>query len=246
LRGAVLLHAGFLLARWVNLGRVPLVGHYEFGNFLIWVLALMYLRAERRHPMGYRAIGATVSLVLAALIAYVTLFPMVSSAHRPLPPVLRYPLWLNIHVTASALGYAGFSLAAAVAVLLLVRGRLVSNGATGGRPAFPPAVLDFIPDGPALEQYMHEAATLGFLWQTVMIISGGIWADAAWGRYWGWDPKEMWSLVTWVVFAAYLHARLTRGWRGPSAAYLVILGWAVMIFTWLGVAYLLPGIHSFG
>jgi len=79
-----------------------------------------------------------------------------------------------------------------------------------------------------------------------MIISGGIWADAAWGRYWGWDPKEMWSLVTWAVFAIYLHARRTRGWRGRNAVYLVILGWAVMLFTWIGVAYLLPGIHAFG
>ena len=79
-----------------------------------------------------------------------------------------------------------------------------------------------------------------------MIITGAIWADTSWGRYWGWDPKEVWALITWFVFAVYLHARFTRGWRGMRTVMLVIVGWVAMVFTWVGVAWLLTGIHSFG
>jgi cytochrome c-type biogenesis protein CcsB len=103
-----------------------------------------------------------------------------------------------------------------------------------------------LPQLKVLEEYMYRASVFGFLFQTVMIITGAIWADQSWGRYWGWDPKEMWSLITWFVFAVYLHARFTRGWSGRKTVTLVMVGWVAMMFTWMGVAWLLSGIHSFG
>jgi cytochrome c-type biogenesis protein CcsB len=243
LRIAFVLQTAFLVTRGINVERVPFVGHFEFGNLFIWSTALVYLWTEWRQKERYYAVGAFLLPLLLLYVIYVNL-PMVNSAHRPLPPVLRYPLWLNIHVSTSVLGYAGFSLAFALALMWLLRTGLEKTVAQAS--PFMKTVFKAIPQPKALEDYMYSASAFGFLFQTAMIISGSIWADASWGRYWGWDPKEMWSLITWFVFAVYLHARFTRGWSGSRTVALVMVGWVAMMFTWLGVAWLLSGIHSFG
>ncbi|MBT9173414.1 MAG: Cytochrome c biogenesis protein CcsA [Syntrophomonadaceae bacterium] len=245
LRIAFVLQTAFLAIRGINVERVPFVGHYEFGNLFIWGTVLVYLWTEWRQKDRYYAVGAFLLPLVLLYVIYVNL-PLVNPVHRPLPLVLRYPLWLNIHVSTSVLGYAGFSLAFALALMWLLRAALEHKKNAGQVPLIFRAVFQVLPQPRALEDYMYSASSFGFLFQTAMIVSGSIWADASWGRYWGWDPKEMWSLITWFVFAVYLHARFTQGWTGFRTVALVAVGWMTMMFTWLGVAWLLPGIHSFG
>ena len=264
LRTAFVLQTAFLVTRGINVGRTPFVGHFEFGNLFIWGTLLVYLWTEWRQKERYYVVGAFLLPLVLLYVLYINNIlvddviylirqvinqpmtdpPMVNPAHRPLPPVLRYPLWLNIHVSTSVLGYAGFSLAFVLALMWLLRTGMEKTIASAA--PFKKTIFKAIPQPKVLEDYMYSATAFGFLFQTAMIISGSIWADASWGRYWGWDPKEMWSLITWFVFAVYLHARFTRGWSGSRTVALVILGWVAMMFTWIGVAWLLTGIHSFG
>ncbi|HHX75029.1 MAG TPA: c-type cytochrome biogenesis protein CcsB [Firmicutes bacterium] len=241
LRLAFFLHSAFLITRTVNVQRVPFVGHFEFGNMFIWACILVYLWTEWRLQDSYYAVGAFLTSLIVLYIGYLTVVPKIfpkvtiSRAHSLLPPVLQSN-WLKVHVSASVLGYAGFTLAFAVALMWLLKARLQEGS------AFECALPNFA----VLEEYMYRASVFGFLFQTVMIITGAIWADTSWGRYWGWDPKEMWALITWFVFAVYLHARFTRDWSGLRTVVLVVAGWFAMLFTWVGVAWLLAGIHSFG
>lgn len=241
LRVTFLVHSAFIIARTVNVMRVPFVGHFEFGNMFIWATVLVYLWTEWRLKDKYYAVGAFLTPLIILYVAYLTVIPnliarvTVSRAHNPLPPVLQSN-WLKIHVSTSIFGYAGFTLAFAVALMGLLKYYLDKKT----------PLAKALPDGKILEEYMYSAVAFGFIFQTIMIVSGSIWADASWGRYWGWDPKEMWSLITWFVFAVYLHARFTRGWTGIRTIGLVMVGWVAMLFTWVGVAWLLSGIHSFG
>jgi len=238
LRLAWVVHTAFIIVRAVNVGRVPFVGHFEFGNLFIWASALVYGWSEWRDRERYAAAGAFFTPLLVVYLGYLTVVPVliprvtVSRVHQPLRLVLQSD-WLAIHVITSVFGYAGFTLALAWAAVWFAKHR--------GSP-----LGQALPGERVLEEYMYRAAAFGFLFQTLMIITGAIWADISWGRYWGWDPKEMWSLITWLVFAAYLHARLIWGWQGRRAVALVAIGWLAMLFTWIGVAWLLPGIHSFG
>jgi len=241
LKVAFFIHSAFIITRSVNVQRVPFVGHYEFGNLFIWASALIYIWTEWRLKEKYAVVGAFVTPLIMLYFAYLTVIPAlfaqvtVSRAHNPLPPVLQSD-WLMLHVSSSVFGYAGFTIAFACAVLCFLKNRDGGVSSLG----------KVLPADKVLEEYMYRASAFGFLFQSVMIISGAVWADISWGRYWGWDPKEMWSLITWFVFAVYLHARLARGWSGMRAVALVAVGWAAMLFTWIGVAWLLPGIHSFG
>ncbi len=250
LKVAFVVHTGFIVVRAVNVMRVPFVGHFEFGNLFIWATVLVYIWTEWRLKDRYYAVGAFLMPVVMLYIAYLTIIPKiftriaVTSAHNPLPPVLQ-SFWLKIHVSSSVMGYAGFSLAFAAALMWLLKNGLEDKGGKGSSPLVR-SLAQALPQHKTLEEYMYRASAFGFLFQTVMIITGAIWADAAWSRYWGWDPKEMWSLITWFVFAVYLHARFTRGWHGKRTVALVMVGWVAMMFTWLGVAWLLSGIHSFG
>lgn len=241
LKIALVVHSAFIIARTVNVQRVPFVGHFEFGNMFIWATVLVYVWTEWRLKDKYYAVGAFLTPVVVLYIAYLTVIPnlfaaiTVSRVHSPLPPVLQSN-WLKLHVSSSVFGYAGFSLAFAAAIMWLLKEYMGDKNAIGKS----------LPKAKTLDEYMYRASAFGFLFQTVMIISGAIWADVSWGRYWGWDPKEMWSLITWFVFAVYLHARFTRGWTGMRTVALVCIGWVAMVFTWVGVAWLLSGIHSFG
>lgn len=251
LRMAFLVHTAFLVMRGINVSRVPFVGHYEFGNLFIWGTVLVYIWTEWRLKDRFQAVGAFVMPLVVVYIVYLTinpdLFPRiaVSSVHRPLRQVLQ-STWLTYHVLTSVMGYAGFSLAFATGLMWLTKSKLESNPVW--LKAFPvmETLATSLPQLKILEEYMYRASAFGFLFQTAMIITGSIWADVSWGRYWAWDPKEMWSLITWFVFAVYLHARFTRGWHGKRTVMLVLVGWFAMMFTWLGVAWWLVGRHSFG
>ncbi len=206
--------------------QVPLSNFFESLVFFSLSLPALALVSFRRHLKDY--LGALVALFACLILAYAA--KGVDSSIKPLMPALKSN-WLLIHVLTCFIGYAAFALAFGAALLYLWQTRRGK-----AFPLAPPADLD---------RLMYQAVALGFLFLSVGILTGAVWADSAWGRYWSWDPKETWSLITWFIYAGLLHARLVKGWQGRRIAWLAILGFAAVLFTYFGVSFLLPGLHSY-
>ena len=229
--------AGFGL-RWaesyqLGFGRAPLSNLYESLVFFALAIAALYLVVEKRQ--GHRTMGAFVMPLAFLCLAYASLSPNISDRIQPLLPALKSN-WLIAHVITCFVGYAGFAIAFCLSLMVILR----KNNKDGRA-----SLWSRIPDLHSLDDLIHKMVMLGFLFLTLGIITGAVWANSAWGRYWGWDPKETWSLITWFIYATFLHARLMRGWQGRKAAILSIVGFGAVLFTYLGVN-LLPGLHSYG
>ena len=162
------------------------------------------------------------------------------SGIEPLVPALQSN-WLLYHVVTCFLGYAAFAVACGISIMYLVKAKSEESGggAAGG-------LMGMFPPIRVLDDLNYRAIMIGFPLLTLGIITGAAWANYAWGTYWSWDPKETWSLIVWFVYAAFLHARFTRGWVGKRAAWLSIIGFAATIFCYLGVNLFLSGLHSYG
>jgi cytochrome c-type biogenesis protein CcsB len=160
---------------------------------------------------------------------------------KPLIPALQSN-WLIAHVMTCFVGYAAFAVAAGMGVMYLVKSMNVEKGKEKNKDS----LLATLPSLNLIDDVTHKTIVFGFLWLSAGIITGAIWANSAWGTYWSWDPKETWSLITWFVYAAALHARFTRGWGGKRIAWLAIIGFVAVVFTYYGVNYLLSGLHSYG
>jgi cytochrome c-type biogenesis protein CcsB len=225
-----------ILLRWresyaLGYGHAPMSNMYESMLLFAACIAGVHLLLERRHKSP--AVGALMAPLAALVLAYTSISPSMSREIEPLFPALKSN-WLTAHVVVCFIAYAAFAVSAAVSVAYLWKRRA---GDRGLARAFPSAN--------SLDEIGYQAVALGFPMLTLGIFFGAVWADVAWGTYWSWDPKETWSLVTWLVYATYLHARLIRGWSGPRAALLSLIGFGAVMFTYWGVAYLLPGLHSY-
>ena len=216
-------------------GHAPLSNLYESLVFFSWAVAFLYLLVEWR--TRNRTTGVFVVPVAFLLMAYASISPGISDRIQPLIPALQSN-WLTSHVITCFMGYAAFTVAFGLAILYLIKLRRGNPGAGSSR------FVSHIPDEDDLEELLYQSVLLGFVFLTLGIATGSIWAHYAWGAYWSWDPKETWSLVTWVVYAALLHARFIRGWRGKRLAVLALVGFAAMLFTYLGVNYL-PSLHAY-
>ncbi|MFP4347722.1 MAG: c-type cytochrome biogenesis protein CcsB [Thermodesulfobacteriota bacterium] len=227
-----------ILLRWVETyklgyGHAPLSNLYESLVFFAWCIVALYLYIEYRYRN--RTIGAFVVPLAFLAMAYASLSPNISDRIQPLIPALQSN-WLIAHVITCFFGYAGFAVAFGISIMYIMKQRVMA--AEG-------PVLAHVPGTEILDDLTHKMVQFGFLFLTVGIITGAVWANSAWGRYWGWDPKETWSLITWFIYATLLHARLMRGWRGRKIAYISIAGFMAVLFTYFGVN-LLPGLHSYG
>ncbi len=216
---------------WLGYGHMPLASLYESLIFFSLTIGIIYLYVEYR--FRYRVIGFFAGLSAFLALAYASL-PSVGSQIQPLMPALQSN-WLIIHVMTYFFGYASLTLAFCVSLLFLLKsaGKNPDDGFRAHIPGFR-----------TLDDLTYQLVMFGFLFITLGLITGAVWAEQAWGRYWGWDPKETWSLITWFIYATLLHARLMRGWEGKRLAYISILGFAAMLFTYFGVN-LLPGLHSY-
>jgi cytochrome c-type biogenesis protein CcsB len=228
--------AGFVL-RWLEsyrmgIGHAPLSNLYESLVFFALMIAVLYLIMERKY--GFRTIGAFAMPLAFLSMAYASLSPDVSDRIQPLLPALKSN-WLIAHVVTCFIGYAAFAVAFSLSLMYLITQEAGGRGTLRSR----------LPDKRLLDELTHQMVMFGFLFLTAGIITGAVWANSAWGRYWGWDPKETWSLITWFVYASLLHARLMRGWQGRRIAVLSLAGFAAVLFTYFGVN-LLPGLHSYG
>jgi len=229
--------AGIAL-RWVEsyqlgIGHAPLSNLYESLVFFAITIILIYLFIERKYQN--RVIGAFTTPIAFLALAYASMSPNISDRIQPLIPALKSN-WLIAHVIACFIGYGAFAVACGVSFMYLVKQKSSDNKSS---------MLNLLPDLDLLDDLNHRLVMFGFLFLSVGIITGAVWAYSAWGRYWGWDPKETWSLITWFVYATLLHARMMRGWRGKRTAFLSIGGFAAVLFTYFGVN-LLPGLHSYG
>jgi cytochrome c-type biogenesis protein CcsB len=229
--------AGILL-RWLEsyqlgIGHAPLSNLYESLIFFAWTIAVIYLFIERKYEN--RIIGAFAAPLAFLALAYASLSPNISDRIQPLMPALKSN-WLIAHVMTCFVGYAGFAIAFGISIMYLFKQR-DREGKT--------ILLERFPELNVLDELTHQLVMFGFLFLSIGIITGAVWANSAWGRYWGWDPKETWSLITWFVYATLLHARMMRGWKGRKIAYLSIAGFAAVLITYFGVNYL-PGLHSYG
>jgi len=228
-----------LALRWrasydLGIGHVPLANFYESLIFFAWTIVLLYLTVELR--IKNKALGVLILPVAFLLMAFASLSPSVDSRIQPLIPALQSN-WLTSHVLTCFMGYAAFTIAFGLGLLYFFKGRPVSDKNASG-------FLRFIPHEDMLDELMYQMMALGFVFLTLGIMTGSVWAHYAWGSYWSWDPKETWSLVTWLIYALMLHARHVRGWRGLRMAVMTIVGFASVLFTYLGVNYL-PGLHSY-
>jgi cytochrome c-type biogenesis protein CcsB len=232
---AVLVHASSLALRGAAIGRVPWANMYEFTSAVCFVAVagwLVVLYRQRNVPGGAAPLGRLGAFVLLPVVVLMFLGGTVLYAQAtPLIPALN-SYWITIHVSAAATA-SGILLVSGVASVLY----LLGAGST--------RIATRLPAGASLDRLAYRTAVLALPIWTFAIITGAIWAEAAWGRYWGWDPKETCALVAWVVYAGYLHARATAGWRGPRAAWINVVGFGVMLFNLFFVNIVIAGLHSY-
>ena len=234
----LLIHSGGLVVRWLEThqtgyGYVPLSNMYESLIFFSWTIVLIYLILEFKYQQ--KIIGVFITPFAFLAIALTSIIPGIDSKITPLMPALQSN-WLTIHVTTCFFGYAAFAVSFGVSILYLIRDREGSPTEEGSK---------WLPSTLVLDEINYKSIVIGFPMLSLGIITGAAWANYAWGSYWSWDPKETWSLITWFVYAAFLHARFTRDWRGRKAAILSIVGFAAVLFTYFGVNYILSGLHSY-
>ncbi len=235
---AFVLHAFAVVARGIAADRVPWANMYEFCSTGALVVAGVYLVTLIFKDL--RFVGPMVSgLVLLMLCTATIAFPTPVS---PLPPALQ-SYWLIIHVSIAVAASGLFTITFAMAVLQLLQSRREKKLATGedSRLGF----LRAVPTSVTLENFSFRLNSVGFVFWTFTLAAGAIWADQAWGRFWGWDTKEVWTFVIWTVYAAYMHARVTRGWNGNRSAWLSIAGYLCVVFNFTVVNTLFPGLHSY-
>ena len=229
-----------LIIRWktsydLGIGHAPVSNFYESLIFFAWTIVFLYLLMERQ--LKNRSIGVFVMPVAFLIMAYASIAPGVSNRIEPLIPALQSN-WLTSHVLTCFMGYAAFTVTFALGVMFFVR-KAAAHDSSGVR-----ALMRLFPSEHQIDDLMYSCTALGFIFLTLGIVTGSVWAHYAWGSYWSWDPKETWSLITWLAYAVMLHVRLVRGWRGVRMAVMAIIGFACVLFTYLGVN-LLPSLHSY-
>jgi cytochrome c-type biogenesis protein CcsB len=233
--GVALQTAGMLL-RWresyqMGIGHAPMSNMYESLLLFALCIAAVHLWLEHRHHAP--AVGIVAAPLAAMVLAYTEFAAGMNRAIEPLFPALRSN-WLTAHVLVCFVAYGAFAISAALSLVYLWKRR---NPNLGLAKVFPSIEL--------IDDISYRAVALGFPMLTMGIFFGAVWANVAWGSYWSWDPKETWSLITWLVYAVYLHARLVRGWSGPRAALISLVGFGAVMFTYFGVNFLLSGLHSY-
>jgi cytochrome c-type biogenesis protein CcsB len=228
-----------ILTRGLSEHRVPWGNMYEFVTAITCAAVIAFLLMcwrFRVYSIGLFVLAPVVlGLGLCATVLYTAAGPLVPALHS---------YWIWIHVTAMTLAIGAYILAAVLAVLYLLADRHVRRAGTATAGGFG-AILNRLPGVEALDRLSYRTVIFAFPIWTFGIIAGAIWADQAWGRYWGWDPKETWAFITWVVYAGYLHARATAGWRGRKAAYIQLVGFATLLFNLVGVNLWITGLHSY-
>ena len=230
--GTLLLLTGVIF-RGISADRVPWGNMYEFSITGALAFSIAYLYALKKYQMRWLGLPAAIAILLTLGTAVTLLY----RPSAPLVPALKSP-WLVIHVSAAIISGGVFLLANFIAATYLILDRYEQKGA---RPIW----MQKFPTLESLDNFSYRLIALVFPLWTFSVIAGAIWAEAAWGRYWGWDPKETWAFITWVAYAAYLHARVTIGWRGRKAAWLCLLAGSTFLFNYVYINVWGTGKHTY-
>ncbi len=218
----LVIHTGALVIRTIESGHAPFTNMYESLSFLAWASILAFVLISFRHAIP--KVGAYILLITIGLMALAS-SPLMPKEATPLVPALQ-SYWLWLHVSVTLLGEAFFAVAFITSLMYLA--------------AKEPEKKE------RMDSVSYRAVSVGFpLFTLGGLVFGMVWAQKAWGTYWSWDPKEVWSLITWFVFALYLHTRIVMGWKGRRSAFIAIIGFLAALFTYFGVNYLLAGLHSY-
>jgi len=233
------LHGAVLLLRGLAADRVPLGNMFELATAVAFVgvggFLFLAIRTPRLREIGlFVTLPVTIGMVLIGLFLYAESGPLVAALRSR---------WLVVHVTTVSIGFGAFLTSGILSALFLIRSRFEKAGeaavGVAGR------IGQRLPSSPTLDRAAHRMVIFGFPIFTFAVIAGAVWAESAWGRFWGWDPKETWAFIAWIVYAAYLHARATAGWKGSAAAWINVAGLAVMLFNLLYVNLVTSGLHSY-
>ena len=221
-----------LVVRTILIGTLPLTNLFEFGLLFSWAIIITYLIVDYKYDLS--ALGIFALPIAILLLLWLT---TIDGSVRPIMPALRSN-WLFFHVLTAVLAYGAFALSFALSLMYLLKDWLINKGMEN-------PLIKALPSLELLDEVTYKIIFIGLPFQTIMLVTGAVWAEYSWGSYWSWDPKETWALITWFIYAAYLHVRLMAGWKGKKAAYISILGFMALLFTFIGVSYLLPGAHSY-
>jgi cytochrome c-type biogenesis protein CcsB len=225
---AAVLHLGGVVTRGFATDpvRVPWGNMYEFtvtGALGVAVVYLVLLQRLRLRWMGLFVVAFEVVVLMAANL-------LLQQQAGPLVPAL-HSYWLVIHVGAAIVASGAFAIGALASLVFLLKERVERRGSR-------PGVLAMFPETAALDRLAYRVHAVGFpIWTFAALIAGPVWAEYAWGSYWNWDPKEVWAFITWVIYAAYLHARATAGWKGKAAAIIALIGFASLLFNFVGINF---------
>ncbi|GGC14143.1 MULTISPECIES: c-type cytochrome biogenesis protein CcsB [Actinomycetes] len=234
---AFVLHLAGVVARGLAAGRAPWGNMYEFTAAATLAATAAYLVFLRRQPV--RDLGVWI-LALVTLCLGLAVTVLYTPAGDLVPALNSY--WLVVHVAAAIIAGGVFTVGAAATGLYLLRRHAAARDADGEATR---GYAGRLPAAAALERVAHTAHVFAFPVWTFAVLAGAIWAEDSWGRYWGWDPKETWAFITWVLYAAYLHAQSTAGWRGRKAGWLALAGYAAFLFNFVGVNLFITGLHSY-
>lgn len=226
-------HAAAFVVRGVQSDALPVASLHESLSCFALFLAGCYLWVSLRNRVSILGAFINPLTVIITLWALLIIRPV-----EPHPPVLK-SLWMPLHVLLSFAGHAMLAVTCGLGIMYLLQERLIKRKKVKG-------LFTRLPSLGKIDQLSYISLSIGFPLLTLGIITGSLWASVAWGAYWSWDPKETWSLITWFLYAALLHGRISVGWRGRRAAVLSIVGFAAIMFTFLGVNLLLTGLHTYG
>ncbi len=235
---ALLLHVAAVVLRGLSVQRPPWGNMYEFATAGSAVVTLVFLAALRWRDLRYLGTFVIGPVLLTLGLAVTVLYTQAGQ----LVPSLK-SVWLAIHVSVAFISSALFTIAFSLTILYLVQDRRERQAGANGVP--PRSFMDAIPAARELDLVAYRLHAVAFPLWTFTLVAGAIWAENAWGRYWGWDPKEVWTFVIWVVYAGYLHARATRGWQGRKAAVVALVGYGCILFNFLVVNIYIVGLHSY-
>jgi cytochrome c-type biogenesis protein CcsB len=227
-----ILHTSHIIARYFVAGHLPITNLHEASSFFSWCIVLLFFYIEYRYRIGL--LGSFIMPLVFILMLSSSVLPR---EIKPLSPLLQ-SYWLGIHTGLAFLGDAAFAMAAGIGLMYLLQEHFVKKKHLGN-------LFQRLPNLQILDEINYRLITIGFPLLTLAIITGALWAESAWGSYWRWDPKEVWSLITWLIYVLVLHVRLRVGWRGRKAAILSIVGFCVVLFTFFGINLLIKGIHTF-
>lgn len=211
-----------IAVRSIHAERLPLTNRYEFANAFVWGVALCFLIFVKKYR--FDVLGTFIAPVILLIIGYVSV--QSREIHELMPALQRR--WPGFHVSMAIIGYGAFG----VALPFLIWDPF-------------PGSFSGIPDNEMLDRIIYRAVVLGFLFLTLCMVTGAIWAKKAWGTYWKWDPKKTWSLITWLIYAIFLYLRLRKGMTGRKAAVFAVAGFLCVIITYVGVNTLIAGLHSY-